>query len=504
MINAGSQYFYLESTGKGRADGPISGDITWEITQVEAIAALSSRAATTTDGIKITPAMAGTSAILLRIIDANGGISLQDVNDSTVVYTSNAKALNYTINKAECTIAKGFGYQLTVSKESTWASSDEKIATVNNFGYVTTIAEGSATITATSTADTTKTISCAVTVIPMPTITFADGTAVTKFLGSGTYTNVATGTGVGTITYESSDTSVATVDATSGAVTIIARGTTYITATAKMTTTSGDSTSGVYTLTVYPQSSAALKGTSWVFYDQSKTYSLTFDDENTCTRKTDSTVDESGQYYYFESSLSGVIAGKTFTVSSDLKELILTIDGSNSITYVPYYALPVSGITLSTTNYEITTNGSYSLSATVLPANATNKEITWASSNPAVVTVDANGVLTVVATGSADITVTANDGSNIKATCAVTVIALPELPSGYAYLPAEANGNWYQYVSGMEIGKWFSIQNSKGDGEWLMYSTSTNKVWKVNPKIDTGMKWNGSGFTNPNVTLRRK
>ena len=62
------------------------------------------------------------------------------------------------------------------------------------------------------------------------------------------------------------------------------------------------------------------------------------------------------------------------------------------------------------------------LTATVLPETATNKSVTWTSSNEAVATVDANGVVTAIALGEAVITATTTDGSDLSASCQVTVI----------------------------------------------------------------------------------
>lgn len=60
------------------------------------------------------------------------------------------------------------------------------------------------------------------------------------------------------------------------------------------------------------------------------------------------------------------------------------------------------------------------LTATVAPTNASNKNVTWKSSNPKVVTVN-KGLIEGVSEGTAIITVTTTDG-NKKATCTVTVI----------------------------------------------------------------------------------
>ncbi|MCQ2129659.1 MAG: Ig-like domain-containing protein [Bacteroidaceae bacterium] len=61
------------------------------------------------------------------------------------------------------------------------------------------------------------------------------------------------------------------------------------------------------------------------------------------------------------------------------------------------------------------------LTATVLPTNATNRNVTWSSSNSKVATVDANGLVTIVGEGEAIITAKTTDGSNLSATCKITV-----------------------------------------------------------------------------------
>lgn len=61
------------------------------------------------------------------------------------------------------------------------------------------------------------------------------------------------------------------------------------------------------------------------------------------------------------------------------------------------------------------------LVTTVYPSNATNTSVSWISTNESVATVDANGFVTAVGPGTANIIVTAQDGSGICASCVVTV-----------------------------------------------------------------------------------
>lgn len=84
----------------------------------------------------------------------------------------------------------------------------------------------------------------------------------------------------------------------------------------------------------------------------------------------------------------------------------------------------VTGVTLNKIVLELYTRGSETLKATVAPANATNKNVTWTSSDEAVATVDANGKVTAKSIGLADITVTTEDGG-YTATCRVGVVRRP-------------------------------------------------------------------------------
>ena len=113
----------------------------------------------------------------------------------------------------------------------------------------------------------------------------------------------------------------------------------------------------------------------------------------------------------------------TFTVKannnygSDSKSLSITIGAQTNV--------PVTGVSLNTSTLNLIEGGTGTLIATVEPSNATNKNVTWESSNKSVATVDANGLVTAVSAGNATITVTTVDGGK---TAACTVTVRPDIP----------------------------------------------------------------------------
>ena len=115
--------------------------------------------------------------------------------------------------------------------------------------------------------------------------------------------------------------------------------------------------------------------------------------------------------------VTGVKAGEaTITVTTE--------DGGKTATCkvtVSATSVAVTGVTLNKTELTLETGGSETLTATVAPSDAANKNVTWKSSNTAVATVDDNGKVTGVAAGEATITVTTEDGGK-TATCKVSVL----------------------------------------------------------------------------------
>ena len=124
--------------------------------------------------------------------------------------------------------------------------------------------------------------------------------------------------------------------------------------------------------------------------------------------------------YTFTGSKSGEIKF-SYTQTSSKALYIKSI----SVTYETAVAtVPVTGVSLNTSKLTLTEGDSETLTATVAPANATDKTVTWTTNNSSVATVS-NGKVTAVAEGSAIITVTTNDGKK-TATCNVTVNPKPK------------------------------------------------------------------------------
>ena len=83
-------------------------------------------------------------------------------------------------------------------------------------------------------------------------------------------------------------------------------------------------------------------------------------------------------------------------------------------------ATPVTGVTLNVTSKAMKVGEDLQLTATVAPADATNKNVSWESSDNTVATVTSAGLVTAAKAGSATITVTTEDGS-FTATCSLTI-----------------------------------------------------------------------------------
>lgn len=149
-----------------------------------------------------------------------------------------------------------------------------------------------------------------------------------------------------------------------------------------------------------------------------------------------------GEEYTFAPIITDEGATTTLTWSSNNKN-VATIDvngklttkgiGTTTITCTAHNGVSatcevtvnpvlVSGITLNKTETELVAGEKLQLTATIVPDNATDKGVTWSSSNSAVAVVNESGQVTAVGSGICNITATAKDGSGTASSCLVTVL----------------------------------------------------------------------------------
>lgn len=165
------------------------------------------------------------------------------------------------------------------------------------------------------------------------------------------------------------------------------------------------------------------------------------EDENTDTNNTQITF--TGIYTEYEfnkgiydgtkwekASAKGIIVDARYDLV-DLTNFFDSIQTPDSVQ--PKAVVDVTGVTLDKSTAAITVGNTETLTATVAPADATNKSVTWSSSDEAVATVT-EGVVVGVGAGSATITVTTVDGG-FTDTCAVTVSAAVVHVTGVTVAP---------------------------------------------------------------------
>ncbi|MDY0236307.1 MAG: Ig-like domain-containing protein [Gudongella sp.] len=220
-----------------------------------------------------------------------------------------------------------------------------------------------------------------------------------------------------TVTWSSSNEAVATV--VNGVVTPLAAGTATITVT---------TVDGGFTATSAVTVQAATIPVTGVTLDQA-TLNLTAGGATGTLLETVNPANATNKTVTWSSSneaVATVVNGVVTPLAAGTATItVTTVDGgftATSAVTVQAATIPVTGVTLDQATLSLTAGGATgTLLETVNPANATNKAVTWSSSNELVATV-ANGVVTPLAAGTATITVTTVDG-NFTATSAVTVQA---------------------------------------------------------------------------------
>ncbi|WP_195295250.1 Ig-like domain-containing protein [Faecalitalea cylindroides] len=152
--------------------------------------------------------------------------------------------------------------------------------------------------------------------------------------------------------------------------------------------------------------------------------------------------------------------------------------------------VPVTGLELNKNSLTLQEKDSDTLTVTVKPADATNQDVTWQSSNTSIATVSADGTVTAISAGTATITATAADGSGVSASCTLTVThgKMVHIPKKDATCTEYGNEEYWICEN---CGKYFSDAN--GDTEiakdsWII--SAINHDWN-----DAVYTWSDDGST---------
>ncbi len=117
--------------------------------------------------------------------------------------------------------------------------------------------------------------------------------------------------------------------------------------------------------------------------------------------------------------------------------------------------VPVTGVTIAPTTVTLGAGATQQLTPTVLPSNATNKSVSYSSNNTGVATVNASGLVTAVANGTATITVTTAEG-NKTSTALITV----STATGSYFTIKNKWTNNYLYDAGANVGYGSTVANN--------------------------------------------
>jgi hypothetical protein len=160
--------------------------------------------------------------------------------------------------------------------------------------------------------------------------------------------------------------------------------------------------------------------------------------------------------------------------------------------YAQWTPIKVTGISIPGTQ-SLSIGESKTLTATVTPSDALNKNVTWKSSNTSVVTVT-NGTIKGIKEGTATVTATAGDGSNVSASCTVTV--KPTITG------LTLNRSSIQLASG-GIGSTYALKVVKSPASGLgtvNWSTSNGSVAQVTQSGVVTAKGSGTATITARVT----
>ncbi len=355
------------------------------------------------------------------------------------------------------------------NKNVHFTSDNDAVATVDDNGLVTALSSGEAVITA-ITEDGKKTAKCKITVekeiIQLKTITITNAPAELekgaqvqlgiKYIPDNTTQSKS-------VEWKTSDESVAVVSST-GLVTAKKTGTVTITAVSK----ADSSIQSKVTIKVLSHiTDVTVTGPSGTLYTDTKykfTAKITPDDTTDNKTVTWSVSDSNIAQIATDGTLSFKKAGTVDVIATVKATSTNTIIKKLTVTGVKR-VINVSSVALDKTTVNLKKGETVKLNATVAPADADNKEVTYTSSNSAVAKVDNTGLVTAVSSGEAVITVTTKDGSK-TASCKVAVAKETE-PLAIT-VTSKISGNDYTFTANATGG------NKDYTYKFIVYNRTTN------------------------------
>ena len=371
-------------------------------------------ATVSTNGV-VTAKKAGTTTITVTTVD--GGFT---AFCNVTVYTP---VTGIKVSQRKVTIPKGKTAMISASvlpenaenREYKWSTSDKKIATINAAGQITAVKVGTAIVTATSVQGKYK-ARCLVEVVQLATGVSINYSSVTLDAGKSkalTATISPVSASDKTIKWTTSNKKVATVNS-KGVVTAVGAG------SAEITATSGDRNASASCRINVTQKVTKLK------FEKSS-YTVKAGSKITLLCKpTPANATETNYKWSSSDKKIATVSSKGVVKGIDAGKVKITAktpDGKVKATCTVTVTMPVKGVTLSKTSVTLGTGKTTAISAVISPKNATNKGVTWTSSNYDVADVSSSGKITAKKTGSAVITAKTKDGA-FKATCRVRVVCL--------------------------------------------------------------------------------
>lgn len=345
--------------------------------------------------------------------------------DNPLLLSSSSETLSVGETKQlSCT----FTYSNSYTKEITYKSLDEKVATISSTGQITAKSVGTARIQVSS-ASSKDTKMCTVEVTPKVEPTSVSITSTKEVLVGNTvtlYPTLTPSNATTTYTWKSSNTSVATVSS-SGVVKGVYPGKATIT----VTTSNGKSASCVVTVNPIIPTSISIPESKTIKVGETVSLSSSLSPSNATATITWYSTDQS----IATVSSSGVVKGVSEGTARIYAEASYKFgDGgwgeiSSNTCYI--YVKPVpTKVELSSSLEEVEVGNSITLSPTITPSNALYT-LTWSSSNTNVATVSSSGVVRGVNKGTAKITVKTDNG--LSATCDIMVTKKITIEDGSNY-----------------------------------------------------------------------